>query len=159
MSEQVDIFPPALERDPIRRALDCLQEGFQIIGFDWTYVYLNPAAARHGRRLARELTGRPMMEAYPGIAQTPLFTVLRRCMEERSSHVVENQFTFPDGSTCWFELRIQPVPEGICVYSSDIEARKRREASASASQDRIPVMAGIRRFFAERFRRPGRGHE
>ena len=68
-------------------------------------------------------------------------------MVERSSEILENQFTFPDGSTRWFELRIQPVPEGICVYSSDIEARKRREAAASAAHDRPPVFERIRHFF------------
>jgi hypothetical protein len=87
-------------------------------------VYVNPAAARHGRRDASALIGRPMMEAYPGIDRTPLFDVLRRCMEQRTSAVVENQFTFPDGSTQWFELRIRPVPAGICIYSVDIEHRK-----------------------------------
>ena len=131
MSEQVDIFPPSLD-DPVRRALECLQEGFQIIGFDWTYVYVNPAAARHGRRSPQELTGRPMSEAYPGIEGTPMFDVLKRAMNERTSHVLENEFTFPDGTRRWFEIRVQPVPEGICIYSSDIDARKRRDAVSSA---------------------------
>jgi hypothetical protein len=48
-------------------------------------------------------------------------------MIERCSDRFENEFTFPDGSLRWFELRVQPVPEGICVYSSDIDSRKRRE--------------------------------
>ena len=127
MSEPVGILPPSLEKDPIRRALDCLQEGFQIIGFDWKYVYVNPAAARHGRRSARELIGRSIAEEYPGFERTPVYGHLRRCMIERSSDIMENEFTFPDGTRRWFELRIQPVPEGICVYSSDIDARKRRQ--------------------------------
>jgi two-component system cell cycle sensor histidine kinase/response regulator CckA len=130
MSEVVGIFPPSLEQDPIRRALDCLPEGFQIIDSDWRFVYLNPAAARHGRRDAKDITGKRMADEYPGIDRTPLFAVLRTCMEERTSRVIENQFTFPDGSTRWFELRIQPVPVGICIYSLDIEARKRRQPLA-----------------------------
>jgi PAS domain S-box-containing protein len=109
-------------------ALDCLTEGFQIIGPDWTYVYVNPAAARHGRQDAEELIGKAMTEAYPGIDRTPLFAVLRECMERRVSREVENQFTFPDGTTRWFELRIRPVPDGICIYSADIEARKRPQS-------------------------------
>ena len=51
MSELVGVFPPSVDQDPLRRALDCLQEGFQIIGYDWHYIYVNPAAARHGRIL------------------------------------------------------------------------------------------------------------
>jgi PAS domain S-box-containing protein len=129
MSELVSIVPHSVAQDPVRLALDCLREGFQVIGSDWRYVYVNPAAARHGRRSPEELAGRPIVEAYPGIDRTPLFAILRKCMDERSSTVIENQFTFPDGSTRWFELRIQPVPAGICIYSSDIEDRKRRRVA------------------------------
>lgn len=125
MAEPVHIHPPSVHHDPVRAALDCLAEGFQIIDADWNYVYVNPAAARHGRREAAALIGRPMAEAYPGIEQTTLFVVLRTCMQKRTSEVIENQFTFPDGSTQWFELRIRPVPAGICIYSADIESRKR----------------------------------
>jgi PAS domain-containing protein len=49
MAEPVHFQPPTVLDDPIRIALDCLEEGFQIIGRDWRYVYVNPAAARHGR--------------------------------------------------------------------------------------------------------------
>jgi len=128
MAEPAGIFPPAVHEDPVRVALDCLAEGFQIIDFDWRYVYVNPAAARHGRRESSALIGKAMVDAYPGIDQTSLFAVLRECMEERISRDVENQFTFPDGSTRWFELRIRPVPAGICIYSADIEARKRPQS-------------------------------
>ena len=111
-------------------SLDALREGFQIIGFDWSYVYVNPAAARHGRRTPTELTGRSISDMYPGIERTALFEMMRKCMAERTTQLLENQFTFPDGSQRWFELRIQPVPSGICVYSSDIDDRKRRELTA-----------------------------
>jgi two-component system cell cycle sensor histidine kinase/response regulator CckA len=128
MAEPAGLFPPVVHQDPLRVALDCLAEGFQIIGADWKYVYVNPAAARHGRREAGALIGEAMADAYPGIDRTPLFAVLRECMEERISRDVENQFTFPDGTTRWFELRVRPVPAGICIYSADIETRKRPQS-------------------------------
>ena len=136
MSESVSVHPPVVDHDPVRVSLDCLREGFQIIGFDWTYVYVNPAAARHGRRTPAELIGQPVSAAYPGIERSPLFEVLRKCMAERSTRLLEYHFTFPDGTQRWFELRIQPVPTGICVYSSDIDDRKRREGMGGASPSR-----------------------
>ena len=128
MAEPAGLFPPIVHEDPIRLALDCLAEGFQIIDPDWRYVYVNPAAARHGRRDATALIGSTMSEAYTGIDQTPMFAVLRECMEKRISRDLENEFTFPDGSSRWFELRVRPVPAGICIYSADIEARKRPQS-------------------------------
>ena len=76
----------------------------------------------------QELIGHSIFEEYPGIDQTPMFAKLRRSMEDRLPQVFETEFTFPDGTTRWFELRVQPAPEGICVYSSDIDQRKRRRA-------------------------------
>jgi PAS domain S-box-containing protein len=111
-----------------RATLDGLLEGCQILGFDWRYLYLNDAVERHGRRPKEELLGKTMMEMWPGIVDTHAFAVERRCMEERIAAQLENEFTFPDGTRGWFELAIQPVPEGIAIWSVDITERKRAEA-------------------------------
>jgi PAS domain S-box-containing protein len=112
-----------------RATLDSLLEGFQIIARDWTYLYVNPAAARHGRKRPDELVGRKMTDVYPGIEATPVFAALARCMLERVPSSLETQFTFPDATTQWFEVRIQPVPEGLCIHSVDIQQRKVAEAA------------------------------
>ncbi len=109
------------------RVLDALLEGFQVIGPDWRYLHVNAAAARHGKRSPEDLIGRTMMECYPGIENTELFALLRRCLEDGTSRTLENAFTFPDGSVGHFELRIEPIPQGICVLSVDVSARKQAE--------------------------------
>jgi PAS domain S-box-containing protein len=116
----------SLER--YHRTLDNMLEGCQIIGFDWRYLYVNDAVAGHGRRAKDELLGHTMMEVYPGIEDTGLFVALRHCIEERTPSHIENEFVYPDGATAWFELSIQPVPEGIFILSIDITDRKRAEA-------------------------------
>ncbi len=126
----------------LQRTLDSLLLGFQIVGFDWTYVYVNPVAARHGRRLPADLIGRTMVECYPGIEQTEMFATLRRAMTERTSHVIETDFVYPDGEHRWFEIRVEPVPEGICVYSLDIHARKLGQQEVDRRNgERMPLLA------------------
>ena len=44
---------------------------------------------------------------------------------------------FPDGSKGWFEVRSQPVPEGIFVLSIDISVRKRAETALHALNDTL----------------------
>lgn len=112
-----------------RKTLDNMLEGCQIIGFDWKYLYVNDVIAVQGRKTKEELLGRTMMETYPGIEKTEMFSYLRRCMEERLPHRTENEFTFPDGSKGWFELSIQPVPEGVFILSQDITERKQMQES------------------------------
>lgn len=108
--------------------LDTMHDGVQIIGFDWKYLYVNDALAKQGKYSAEELTGHSMPSRYPGIEGTKLFQTLRTCMDERKSQRVENEFTYPDGSVGYFNLTIQPVPEGLFVLSVDISERKKRES-------------------------------
>ncbi len=112
---------------PPKGLLDSLREGLQVIDPDYRYVYVNAAVAAQGKTTRESLIGRRMTDCYPGIDQTPMFTVLRRCMEGRRAEEMENHFTFPDGSRGWFELRFEPVPEGVAILSMDITARKRAE--------------------------------
>ena len=117
---------PSHENLP-RNVLDNLMEGCQVISREWKYLYVNDAIAKQGRRSKEQLLGRTMMEAYPGIQDTSMFTVLRRCMEERTIHRMVNEFTFPDGAKGWFELSFEPVPEGVFILSTEITERKRAE--------------------------------
>lgn len=106
-----------------RSTLDSIMEGCQVLGFDWRYLYLNDAAAAQNRRPNSELLGRTILECWPGIEHTPVFGMLRRTMEERVALQSEVEFTFPDGTVGHFEVRGQPVPEGLFILSIDISAR------------------------------------
>ncbi|MDP2726971.1 MAG: PAS domain-containing protein, partial [Dehalococcoidia bacterium] len=99
-------------------------EGCQIIGPDWRYLYVNDTAARHGHTTRKKLLGQTMMNTYPGIEKTRLFSVLQKCLAEGLSRRLENEFIFPDGQKGWFELSVQPVPQGIFILSIDITERK-----------------------------------
>jgi len=112
---------------PLRQALDHMLEGIQIVGFDWRYIYVNDAFARHGKYPKEEFVGSTVMEKYPGIEQTEIYNVYQRCFNERVHIHMENRFVFPDNSVGWFELSFQPVPEGILILSIDITERKKNE--------------------------------
>lgn len=123
-----------------RNTLNNMMEGCQIIDFDWRYIYVNDTAALHGRRKPEEMLMRTMMELYLGIEVTELFAALRDCMERRTSQRLENQFTFPDGDTGWFELSVQPVPEGLFILSIDISERKQAETELKDREARYRTL-------------------
>lgn len=103
-----------------RSTLDDLVEGCQIIGFDYKYLYLNKAAIESSRMKSEELVGKTMMECYPGIENTEMFRRLETSMEKRIPANFENVFTYPDGGKKIFNLRFEPVAEGLFILSEDI---------------------------------------
>ena len=115
-SPRSDVVAPQV----LHTATSAMREGLQIIDREWRYAYINEAAAAHGRRTVEELTGRTMMECYPGIEETPLFDALSTCMAGGDPQTMRNAFTYPDGATRTFELRVEPCEAGIIILSIDV---------------------------------------
>jgi PAS domain S-box-containing protein len=137
----VDVTERKRAEERFRNTLANMLEGCQIINYDWRYLYVNDAAAKHGHRSKEELLGHTMMEMYPGIETTEMFIHLKRCMKERMPYRMENEFTFPDGSKGWFELSIQPVPEGIFILSQDITERQQAEEKIQIINRALTVLS------------------
>lgn len=107
-----------------REVLDNMLEGVQILGFDWQYLYLNKTAIKHSKLTEEELIGHTLLEKFPSVIETDLYLVLKKCFDERVPQHLENRFVYPDQSVAWYELSVQPVPEGVFVLSVDITQRK-----------------------------------
>jgi PAS domain S-box-containing protein len=127
--------------DSFSAIMDDLIEGCQIVDHSWRYLYVNNTVVHQGRRSREELLGRTMMEMYPGIERTPMFALLRECMETRAARRMDNEFLYPDGSRGWFELRFNPVPEGVFIFSLDITDRKFAEVM---NEHLNSVLLGVR---------------
>ncbi|KAB2892394.1 MAG: PAS domain-containing protein [Kofleriaceae bacterium] len=118
---------PPLDLVALGSTLDALAEGLQILSPEWRYLYVNDAAARHGRRPRKELVGNTMMACYPGIETTEIFATLTACMNDRVPANLDNEFTYPDGGRGSFELRVQPCAAGIVILSIDVTERRDHE--------------------------------
>jgi PAS domain S-box-containing protein len=123
-----------LSAEALRRTLDRLIEGCQVIGRDYRYLYVNDAVTVQGRKPRAELLGRTMSEAYPGIEATPVYGLIARVRDTGESAELENEFEFADGTRRWFELRIEAVPEGVFILSIDITDRLTTQRLQNRSQ-------------------------
>src|SRR5664279_3760221 len=112
------------QKESFHTTLENLLEGCQIIDFEYRYLFINNAAAKQGKKTSEELLGHKMMEMYQGIEITPMFSILRQCMQERIPRQMENKFNFDDGTNGWFHLSFEPVPEGVFIMSTNITDRK-----------------------------------
>ncbi len=126
----------AKQERQFRETMDNMLEGVQIFDADYRCVYVNNAVEKQGPYSKEETLGRSLMENYPGIENTELFKIFEQCRNEGISKHIEHEFTFPDGSTKWFELSIQPNPEGLFVLSADITERRNAEQEILASEEK-----------------------
>jgi CheY-like chemotaxis protein len=104
----------------LRDTLDYLMEGCQIFGFDWKCLYINDSAVAQVHKGREDLLGRTLMEAYPGMDETELFVALTKCMKERKPQRIVGELTLPDDSRGSFDMSVQPVPEGLMLFSLTI---------------------------------------
>jgi PAS domain S-box-containing protein len=130
-----------LSEERFHTMFDHMLEGCQFLDRDFRYLYINDAALKHARVPRSALLGKRMMDVFPGIEHTDMFKALSRCMTERVPQHLQNFFTYPDGTCGWFDLSIQPSPEGVFVLSEEVTERKAAESALKASDTRFRQLA------------------
>lgn len=119
-------------------------EGVQVVDKAWRYLYVNDALVEQSKYSKEDLLGCTMMERYSGIEQSEMFKVLKKCMTRREFCQMENEFKFPDESSGWFELRMEPVDEGVLIMSFDITDRKQMEMQLRQFNEHLEDMVNER---------------
>ncbi|MBI4286250.1 MAG: PAS domain S-box protein [Chloroflexi bacterium] len=126
-----------------RTTLDSMLEGCLLVDRSWRYIYANDAVDEQGRYKKEDLVGHTMMEVFPDIEKTELFARFKEAMEKQVAHTVETEFVYPDGAKRWFEIRVEPVPEGILILYANIDKRKQAEQHLWRSIERVERLHGI----------------
>ncbi|MCH2034821.1 MAG: PAS domain S-box protein [Tenacibaculum sp.] len=108
--------------------MENMAEGYKILDFDRTYVFVNKSLEKQSMRSREELLGKKFEDCWPGITETEMFKLICECLENRTTHKFEMDFQFPCGKKGWYDINIRPIKEGVLVLSNDITERKNNEA-------------------------------
>ena len=114
-----------------------MAEGVLLIGFDWTYLYINKVAEFQSHLPAEDLLGRTVMECWPGIEATDFFKLEQKVMQDRNPAQIEGSYSLADGAERWFSWHIQPADEGLLVITIDITERRQVEEALLESETRF----------------------
>jgi len=102
--------------------LETNSEAFFSIDKEWRYTYLNHLALKYAGKAREEMISKKMWEVFPHVVGYSFFNKYQEVMTSRKS--VEFEEKMHDG---WFEVRVYPYEDGICVYYRDISDRKQLE--------------------------------
>jgi PAS domain-containing protein len=109
-----------------------IEQGFQLIGTDWRYRYVNAEAIRqYGFSGENDLLGFSLAEKFPGIESSTMYRQLEMAMYESIASILEYEIVSPLGLSGWYELRVYPLLSGIMVLSIDITERKKQKGNFS----------------------------
>ncbi len=106
-----------------RETLERMNFGFQIIDRDYRYLYLNKKTEEYSKFPPGTLIGKTMLEMYPGIENTDIFRAIEKVAKSGEIEIITNEFTFPNGELEIFHNIIQPIDEGIGIYSYEVPSQ------------------------------------
>jgi PAS domain S-box-containing protein len=108
---------------------------------DFTWTYLNEAAARISRRPREELLGQRLLEVHPGIRDSGLFERYLQVIESGESWVSEIAYRH-EGLDMFVRLAVARVGDGIAVATVDLSERRRaEEALVEAARQKDEFLA------------------
>jgi len=106
---------------------DKMLEGVQVLDKDMNYLYLNDAVAKQSMSTVDELIGENIITKFPSVKGSLLLSKIEECLTTRKSHKMQNEFTHNNGEIGWFDLRIEPIDDGVIIFSFDVTAQKQLE--------------------------------
>jgi PAS domain S-box-containing protein len=108
---------------------------------DFTWTYLNEAAARISRRPREELLGQRLLEVHPGIRDSGLFERYLQVIESGESWVSEMAYRH-EGLDMFVRLAVARVGDGVAVATVDLSERRRaEEALVEAARQKDEFLA------------------
>ncbi len=129
--------------DRLRTTMEDMPIGCKIIGFDWKYIYINSEAAKQAFSTSEEILGKTIYQMHPGVETSNIYAMYRKCMEERKRVIFEEQYTYSNGMTGWYDFRVEPVEEGIFIITTDITEKRKTVESINRYNRELTLLNKI----------------
>ena len=117
----------------VRSILESMTDGFFVLDHNWRFSYMNGAGERFLDRTPGDLIGKVLWEEFPGTVGSEFERVYRRVT---AAQVGESFTAYYPNFDRWYELTVNPAPEGLTVYFRDVTERKINAEVLRASEAR-----------------------
>ncbi|TGK97273.1 response regulator [Leptospira levettii] len=119
------------------RFMDDLSFGVQVISHELRYLYLNKVLLREINMQENQLLNQHMSKVFPGIENSDIFKAIEKTIITKMPEKVTNEFTLPNGNTTYYELDLQPIPQGAIIFSKDITDSSKSKIFLEKTNERL----------------------
>jgi C4-dicarboxylate-specific signal transduction histidine kinase len=116
---------------------DELPWGVQLISNQLEYRFLNKALYQQVQKGPTEMIGKKITDVFPGFEETDIYKKIVECRDLQESQSITNEFVFPDGRRTFHELKMEPVEQGVLIFSVDITDSKQGEVLLQESNQKL----------------------
>jgi PAS domain S-box-containing protein len=121
----------------VERIFDLSLDLLGIATSEGVFTHVNPAFTRTLGYSAEELTSRPLLDFAHPDDRWRSHQALERLARGEELGRFENRYLRKDGSVCWLEWNVHPIPEANRLYAAarDITARRDAEEQVRQAQE------------------------
>lgn len=125
-------------KEQLSQILDRISDGFASLDRNWTYTFVNERLARNTGKRQDELLGHNIWEVFPEAIGTPIHQAYLRAMKEQVAFDLKHYYPHLGR---WFQHRFYPSPDGLSVFSKDIDDQKRAEEKIKEQSSLVRIAA------------------
>ena len=125
-------------KEQLLQILDRISDGFASLDRNWNYTFVNERLAQNVGKKQEELLGHNIWEVFPQAIGTSVHKAYLRAMEEQVP--IELEHFYPHFGR-WFQHRFYPSPDGLSVFSKDIDDQKRAEEKIKEQSSLVRIAA------------------
>lgn len=121
----------------ITRILESISDAFVSLDADWHYTYVNTKAGELFDHKPEDLIGKHIWTEFPEGVGQPFYHAYHQAMAEQTP--IELEAYYPPWER-WFENRIHPSKDGLCIFFHDITERKHAEQQIQYQLDMLHAL-------------------
>ena len=125
-------------KERLSQILNRISDGFGSLDRNWNYTFVNERLAQNVGKKKEELLGHNIWEVFPQAIGTTVHKAYMRAMEEQVP--LELEHYYPHFGR-WFQHRFYPSPDGLSVFSKDIDDQKRAEEKIKEQSSLVRIAA------------------